>query len=79
MSATASYTLGAFAVDQLQFIQQVPASVLAAAAAGELELNRLAREELASRGLDQSGMWIGFERAAQLLPGARGEPRNRSP
>jgi hypothetical protein len=33
------------------------AKVLAAVARGELDLNRLAREELAARGLDDKGIW----------------------
>ena len=39
--------------------------VLAAAARGEIDLNRLAREELAARGLDNKGVWVGFDRAKQ--------------
>ena len=41
-------------------------AVLAAAARGELDLNRLAREEMASRGLDLDGNWVGFKRAAEI-------------
>lgn len=41
--------------------------VLVAAAAGDIDLNRLAREKLAERGLDASGVWIGFNRAKMLL------------
>ena len=39
---------------------------VAAAARGELDLNRLARVELASRGLDRDGVWVGFERAREI-------------
>ena len=61
------YTTGKFAVDELQFIQIVPARVLAAVAFEELDLNLLAREELANRGYDQRGVWVGFRRARDEL------------
>jgi hypothetical protein len=44
-----------FTVDEVGFIQIALTKVLAAAARGELDLNLLAREELASRGLDTQG------------------------
>ena len=65
-----AYTTKAFPVDELGFIQTALTRVLAAVSRGELDLNRLAREELASRGLDQDGMWVGFERADAVLQGA---------
>ena len=55
-----------FTVDELGFIQTAVTKVLSAAARGELDLNRLAREELASRGLNMTGQWVGFERAAKI-------------
>lgn len=61
-----SYTAGTFTVDEIGFIQIAASKVLAAAARGELDLNRLAREELASRGLDQNGAWVGFDRAREI-------------
>ena len=61
-----SYTTNEFTVDELGFIQIAPTKVLASAARGELDLNRLAREELASRGMDQNGQWVGFDRAATI-------------
>ena len=42
-----SYSSTRFTVDELGFIQTALTKVLSAAAAGELDLNRLAREELA--------------------------------
>ena len=60
-SSTAEFT-----VDELGFIQIALTKVLAAAARGELDLNKLAREELAARGLDNHGLWVGFERARQI-------------
>jgi hypothetical protein len=55
----------AFTADELGFIQTAPTKVLAAAARGELDLNRIAREHLASAGLDKDGLWVGFEKACQ--------------
>lgn len=42
-------------------------ALLAAAAAGEVDLQALARRVLASRGLDGSGQWVGFKRAREAL------------
>jgi len=61
-----SYTTNEFTVDEVGFIQTTLTKVLAAAARGELDLNRLAREELAARGMDQYGAWVGFDKAAQI-------------
>ncbi len=61
-----TYTTQQFTVDELGFIQTALAKVLAAAARGEIDLNRLAREELAARGLDMQGVWVGFDRAKQI-------------
>ena len=61
-----AYTTKQFTVDELGFIQIALTKVLAAAARGEIDLNRLAREELASRGLDDQGVWVGFPRAKQI-------------
>ena len=61
-----SYTSNAFTVDEVGFIQIAMTKVLAAVARGELDLNRLAREELAARGLDDKGVWVGFDRAKQI-------------
>jgi hypothetical protein len=55
-----------FTVDELGFMQTALNKVLAAAARGELDLNRLAREEMAARGLDLQGTWVGFDRARQI-------------
>ncbi len=61
-----TYTTGKFTVDELVFIQTALTKVLAAAARGEIDLNRLAREELAARGRDDQGVWVGFDRAKQI-------------
>jgi hypothetical protein len=46
-------------------------SLLLAAAAGLIDPTLLARRELASRGLDADGTWVGFDRAAQIHGVAR--------
>jgi hypothetical protein len=61
-----SYTSNEFTVDEIGFIQIALTKVLAAVARGELDLNRLACEELAARGLDDKGVWVGFDRAKQI-------------
>ena len=58
-----TYTMQQFTVDETGFIQIALTKVLAAVARGELDLNRLAKEELAARGLNDRGNWIGFEAA----------------
>ena len=55
-----------FTIDELGFIQIAMTQVLAAVARGELDLNLLAREELAARGLDDKGVWVGFGRAKEI-------------
>lgn len=61
-----TYSTQQFTVDEVGFIQIAATKVLAAAARGELDLNLLAREELASRGLDANGIWVGFDRARKI-------------
>ena len=58
-----TYTTQQFTVDETGFIQIALTKVLAAVARGELDLNRLAKEELAARGLSDQGNWIGFDAA----------------
>ena len=55
-----------FTVDALGFIQIADAKILAAVARGELDLNAVARQELANRGLDRNGKWVGFEEARRI-------------
>ena len=40
--------------------------LLVKAAKGEIDLNELAKSELAARGLDQHGEWVGFKKAAEI-------------
>lgn len=53
--------------DEILSIQVLPLSLLVAAATRQLDLNALAREELAARGLDVNGKWVGFNQARALL------------
>lgn len=71
------YTTGGFTVDEVGFIQLATSKVLAAVARGELDLNQLAREELASRGQDINGVWVGFDRAAELHFGEKASARHK--
>lgn len=66
-----AYTTGKFTIDEVGFIQIAASKVLAAVARGELDLNRLAREELVSRGQDENGIWVGFDRAADIHAGIK--------
>ena len=63
-----AYTSNEFTVDEVGFIQIAHTRVLAAVARGELDLNLIAREELAARGFDDKGVWVGFERG-KFAPG----------
>jgi hypothetical protein len=65
MAKHSGYTAGPFTVDEIGFIQIADAKALAAVARGEIDLNRIAREELAARGLGlaESGS---FEKARTI-------------
>jgi hypothetical protein len=73
-----SYTTCGFTIDEVGFIQLATSRVLAAVARGELDLNQLAREELASRGQDSNGVWVGFDRAAELHLGKRASAKRET-
>lgn len=72
------YTTCGFTIDEVGFIQLATSRVLAAVARGELDLNQLAREELASRGQDSNGVWVGFDRAAELHLGKRASAKRET-
>jgi hypothetical protein len=59
-------TTTAFSVDDLGALQLLSSEVLAAVASGRLDLNLAARHELASRGQDKKGAWVGFDKAARI-------------
>jgi hypothetical protein len=62
MTSTKNVTL----TDEAAFMQTALIKTLTAAARGEIDLNRLAREELVSRGLDANGQWVGFAKAKEI-------------
>lgn len=60
------YSSGPFTPDELRFIEIAPTKVLVAVARGEINLNRIARQALASRGLGLNGEWVGFQKAREI-------------
>ncbi len=58
-----TFTSREFTIDEVGFIQTADTKVLAAVARGEIDLNLIAREEMAARGLDRDGKWVGFDKA----------------
>lgn len=46
-----------------EHLQSIPAELLAAVAQGRVDLNKLAAAELAARGLNSAGKWVGFDAA----------------
>jgi len=66
MKNDSGYSSGPFTVDEIGFIQIAEAKVLAAVARGEIDLNRIAKEELANRGLGLHGEWVGFKAARTI-------------
>jgi len=66
MEKKAQYSAGSFTVDEIGFIQIADAKVLAAVARGEIDLNRIAREELVARGLGIHGEWVGFKASRKV-------------
>lgn len=48
------------------YLQTFPDRLVAAAARGDLDLTALARQELASRGLNHEARWVGFPEAARI-------------
>ena len=61
-AATAAKHLG-LPIDETLILQGASTALIAAVARGEIDLNALALEELAGRGLDAGGQWVGFEAA----------------
>ena len=66
MEKKSEYSSGPFTVDEVGFIQIADTKVLAAVVRGEIDLNRIAKEELASRGLGLRGEWVGFQKAREI-------------
>jgi len=65
MSAGVGYSLGPLTLDQIDFLHAVPSCVLVAVSAGQVDFNLLALQELANRGCDGRGVWVGY-RAAKV-------------
>jgi len=66
MKEQSGYSAGPFTEDEIGFIQIAQTKVLAAVARGEIDLNRIAREEMASRGLGLHEEWVGFKAARKI-------------
>ncbi len=47
------------------YLNVLPSELLAAVVRGEVNLNDLAGDTLAGRGLDKNGVWVGFPEAAR--------------
>ena len=62
--------------DDAGFLQTAPLKLLLLLATEQADLGQLARHEMASRGLNETGAWIGFPAAAKLweAPAAKQAP-----
>lgn len=47
-------------------LSQFPNDILADILSGNIDVKLLVRDQLASRGMDKEGKWIGFDQAAKL-------------
>jgi hypothetical protein len=52
--------------DELAILQLATIRLLSEAAKGNIDLNELAKRELANRGMDKDGKWVGFDEAKKL-------------
>lgn len=48
------------------YLQGMNGAALAAVARGEIDIMQVVSQELASRGLDMQGNWVGFDKAAKI-------------
>lgn len=60
-----------FTIDELGFLHLAETKVLMAVAKRRLDLNDLACRELADRGLDHRGTWVGFPKARAIYERTR--------
>lgn len=68
MSAIATTAKAAgISYDDASILQTASVDFLLAAARGRIDLNGMARAELASRGLGPDGKWVGFDAAAAAI------------
>ncbi len=49
-----------------EHLQPLPTELLKAMANGEVDSQAIAAQLMADRGLDQSGKWVGFPKAAEV-------------
>lgn len=49
-----------------EHLQPLPTELLIAMAKGKVDTQAIAARLMADRGLDQTGRWVGFERAAEV-------------
>ena len=74
MNAAATMRVAAVAgvsIDDALVFQGTHTALLVAAAAGAIDLLEMAKQELASRGFDQEGKWVGFASAALAKDASR--------
>lgn len=55
-----------------EHLQPLPTELLKAMASGEVDVQAIAAQLMASRGLDREGKWVGFEKAALIWTGGEG-------
>lgn len=56
-----------FKMDDVEGVLQLfKNDVLVTVINGEIDLNEVARLEMAARGLDKKGTWVGFQKAAEI-------------
>lgn len=53
--------------DEFGHIQCMDTATLCKIARGEVDLNQIAINHLAQRGIDENGRWIGFEKSKERL------------
>lgn len=53
--------------DEFGHIQCMDTATLCKVARGEVDLNQIAINHLADRGLNENGVWIGFDKARERL------------
>lgn len=53
--------------DEFGHIQCMDTATLCKVARGEVDLNQIAINHLADRGMDENGVWIGFDKAKERL------------
>ncbi len=58
--------------DIIEMLQTFDVRLLSAIARGEVDAGHLARQELAYRGLNAVGKWVGFDKAQRLADEVRG-------